>query len=163
MQLIQSPTLPPGCCFICRASQRESYIDTGVSHDYEGAYYICNMCLGEMARMHSFLSHDEYKDLRQSKEELEHQNFELIKRLGEFDELRDAMARAGYKLSDDGDVVVRGGYSPQANAYPDEREQGAKASVGIGEGEITESLHDAGMDELYSDELPTASEFSLDL
>jgi len=70
MQLIYSPTLLPGCCFICKGAQRESYLDTGVSLDYEGAFYICNMCVNEAAHIMSYISHDEYKDLRASKEQL---------------------------------------------------------------------------------------------
>lgn len=163
MQIVYSPTLPPGCCFICRASVRDSYVDTGVSHDYEGAYYICNICLGEMATMYSYMSFDEYKDLRQSNEELQRQNFELIKRLGELDAIHDALGRAGYKLSDSNDVVRVGGYTPKAAFYGEGVESTEGVELGVGEGETTEQSNDEGVGELHSDESSSNSEFSLDL
>lgn len=162
MEVIYSPTLPPGCCFICRGSVRDSYIDTKVSHDYEGAYYICNMCLAEMAKMQAFMSFDEYKDLRASKEDLERINFELIKRVGQLEEIHDALARAGYKRTDDGDLVRVTGYVPPAIVQREERTSGTEDLLGIGEGEITEQSHDQGVGELYSDEPSSDSEFTLD-
>lgn len=162
MQLIHTPTLPPGCCFICRGSVRDSYIDTGVSHDYEGAYYICNMCLGEMAQMHAYLSFDEYKDLRVANEELQAQNYELIKRVGELEEIDSALARAGYKRTSDGHVVAVGGWTPPADANAGEQLLSSEDQLGAGEGETIESLHDEGLGELHSAKQSTEG-FSLDL
>jgi hypothetical protein len=162
MQLVYAPTLPPGCCFICRASIRDSYVDTGISLDYDGAFYICNMCLGEMAKLYAYLSFDEYKELRISNEELQAQNYELIKRLGDLEKIHDALASAGYRLTDDGNVVVRGGYATKIAESGAAEFFSAEDSVGIGEGETAESLHDEGMDELHSNE-QSASDFSLDL
>lgn len=162
MQLIYTPTLPPGCCFICRGSIRDSYIDTNVQHDFDGAFYICNMCLGEMAKMYAYLSFDEYKDIRVANEELQAQNYELIKRVGELEEIERALARAGYKRTADGHVVAVGGWMPPADADSGIQLLGSTESVGVGEGENAESLHDEGVGELHSDE-QSASEFSLDL
>jgi hypothetical protein len=162
MQLIYTPTLPPGCCFICRASVRESYIDTAVSIDYEGAFYICNQCVAEMAVKYAYLSHDEYKDLRQSKEDLEAQNFVLIKRMGELEDIHDALVRGGYKLNDDGIVVRIGGYSSAFDEHIKSGASGAEAAMGVGEGETPEQSDDEGVGELHSDE-SGFSEFKLEL
>lgn len=162
MQLIYTPTLPPGCCFICKGAVRDSYIDTGVSLDYDGAFYICNMCLGEMARMQAYLSFDEYKDLRVSNEELQAQNYALIKRVGELEDIERSLARAGYKRIDDGSVVAVGGWSPPANADAGIQLFQSESQLGAGKGEITESVHDSEVAGLHSDEQSTSSEFSLD-
>jgi hypothetical protein len=160
MQLIYTPTLPPGCCFICRGSVRDSYIDTSVSHDYEGAYYICNQCVNEMAKMYAYLSFDEYKDLRTAKEDLERMNFELIKRVGELEGIHDALGRAGYKY--DGDVVRLGGYSSISDKDGEDGTSGTKAAVGIRAGTIVEQSDDEGMGELRSDESSSDDEYKLE-
>lgn len=162
MQLIYSPVLPPGCCFICRAAQRDSYIDTGVSLDYEGAFIICNLCITEMAHIMSFISHDEYKDLRASKDEIERINYELIKRVGALEESLRALANAGYRSNDDGTVIVSGGYLPEVVESEPKKPSRRKTTVGTGEGEVTESVHDSGMGELHSDESDTDSDFALE-
>lgn len=162
MQLIYTPTLPPGCCFICRGSVRDSYIDTAVSHDYEGAYYICNMCVSEMAKLYAYLSFSEYKELRIANEELQSQNYALIKRVGELEEIDRALARAGYKRTADGSVVAVGGWSPSSYADSGKQLHSSEVKLGAGEGETSEPLHDERVDELHTDEQPT-SDFSLDI
>jgi hypothetical protein len=48
------PALPPGVCFRCRVgseqNKREYFVDTGISLDWEGVIYLCNMCLDDIAR-----------------------------------------------------------------------------------------------------------------
>lgn len=164
MQIIYSIVLPPGCCFICRGAIRDSYVDTGVSIDYEGAFYICNLCLAEMAKMHAYLSFDEYKELRVANEELQAQNYALIKRVGELEDIERALANAGYKRNANGDVVVVGGYAPKANVETGDSVFSTESLLGIGEGETPEPVHDEGMAELHSDESGIdSSEFELDL
>jgi hypothetical protein len=115
MQRVETLVALPGHCIICRSAKppRECFIDTEISIDYEGAVCICNECVGEMARLLMFISQDDYKDLRKSKEDLEHLNFELIKRVGALEGSLRALADAGYKYTPDNGVVIDGGYSPQ--------------------------------------------------
>lgn len=161
MQVVHTLTALPGCCFICRASIRDSYIDTGVSIDYEGVFYICNECVNEMAHLHGYLSIDEYKDLRIQKEDLERQVFSLIKRLGELENIDRALVTAGYKRNDDGDIVRVGGYSAESNEIAIQGVYISEESMGIGEGEVTESSDDEGVGELHSDESSSSSDFEL--
>lgn len=162
MQVIYTPTLPPGCCFICRGAVRDSYIDTGVSQDFDGAAYICDQCVGEMARMQAFMSFDEYKDLRAAKEDLERQTFALIKRVGELENIHDAVVRAGYKFDGDGPLVRVGGYIAGVDEIPEDRSSEQGISLGVGEGETSEQSYDKGMDELHSDESSSNDEFALE-
>lgn len=163
LQLVYSPTLPPGCCFICKASIRDSYIDTGVTVDFDGTFYICNLCVVEIAEKYGFISHDEYKDLRSAKEDLEHLNFELIKRVGELERIHEALDYAGYKLCDDGGVVRLGGHFIKSDEDREEGASGTEVELGTRERKITKQSDDEGVGELHSDEPSSDSEFSLDL
>ena len=164
MQLTTSPVALPGCCFICRGAQRESYVDTGVSIDYEGAFYICNLCVNEAAHLMAFISHDEYKDLRKAKEDLEHLNFELIKRVGALEESHRALANAGYKFSDDGAIVRTGGYISEVVEGSELITPGGKEVLGDGESESPEQVHDEGVGELLTvTDDSSESEFKLEL
>lgn len=160
MQVIHTPVALPGCCFICRGAQRDAYIDTGISLDYEGAFYICNLCVNEMAHYMKFISEDEYKDLRTAKEEADHLNYELIKRVGGLEESLRALANAGYNYKPDIGVVVDGGYLPQAVENDSDESPGGTESLGVGEGETSEQSDDEGMAKLRSDD--DSSEFVLE-
>jgi len=162
MELVTTPVALPGCCFICRAATRESYIDTGVSLDFDGAFYICNICCEEIAKSYGYISHDEYKDLRGSKEELERLNYELIKRVGGLEESVRGLANAGYRLHDDGNVVISGGYLPQTVEPVTEKPPVGENDVGAGEGEASEQSDDEGVGELHSDESSSGNEFELE-
>jgi hypothetical protein len=160
MQLIYTPVALPGCCFICRAAQRDAYVDTLLSKDYEGAVYICNLCVGEMATLFAYLSFDEYKDLRASKEELERLNFELIKRVGDLENAIESLDRAGFVVRD-GSVLRRGGYAAKNNEVSGEDVSSSETELGVGEGTVTESSNDSQLDGLQSSE--SESDFSFDL
>ncbi len=42
--------MPPGCCKICGNGDTErTYVDFGIFVDYEGTWYICNLCFKEAA------------------------------------------------------------------------------------------------------------------
>lgn len=163
MRLVTSPVALPGCCFICRGAQRESYIDTDVSIDMYGAYYICNMCLMEMAHMCSYISHDEYKDLRRSKDDLEHINYELIKRVGALEESLHALANAGYKYTPDNGVVSVGGYSATPPEILPGITLGSAGDMEPREGESSESDDDEDLARLRPGGDLTDFEFILDI
>ena len=150
MELIYSPVALPGCCFICRAAQRDSYIDTGVSMDFEGAFYICHLCVDEMAVKYAYIAPDEYKDLRTQKEELESQNFQLIKRLGILEESLDALGNAGYRTDLSGNVVRVGGFSSSVDEEGRHVFERITEDVEPGEGESSESFDDEDLAGLRS-------------
>lgn len=160
MQVVQTLSALPGCCFICRGSIRESYVDTGVSIDYEGVFYICNECVNEMANLYGYLSMEGYKDLRVQKEDLERQVFVLIKRVGELENIDRALVAAGYKRNDDGDIVRIGGYPTESNEITIQGVHQSAESVGIGEGETSESSDDERVGVVHSNE--SGSNSSLD-
>jgi hypothetical protein len=54
MRYTEAPELPPGACFRClvgAGEKRDYFVDTGVSYDFEGQVYICNMCLVDFVKM----------------------------------------------------------------------------------------------------------------
>jgi hypothetical protein len=55
----------PGCCFICHSSNRNAYVDTGINIEYEGAIFICDTCMSEMAGLLNFLSPDTHNDVKE--------------------------------------------------------------------------------------------------
>jgi hypothetical protein len=120
------------------------------------------MCLGEMAQLYAFLSFDEYKDLRGAKEELERQNFALIKRLGELENIECALADAGYKRFDDGSIGLRGGYIAGVDEIPADRTPGTTTTVGTRKRTTFESSDDEGVGELHSDESSSDDDFKLE-
>lgn len=57
-QVVNTPILAPGTCFVCRSNSGGPFIDTGLSHIWytsapdvarDGAVYICSACITEMA------------------------------------------------------------------------------------------------------------------
>lgn len=64
---MDQPALPPGICYRCRVSEhagREYFVDTGISIDWEGVIYLCNMCLKDLARSTGeFFTKDEVDEL----------------------------------------------------------------------------------------------------
>lgn len=162
MQLVTTPVALPGCCFICRGAQRESYVDTGVSLDHEGAFYICNLCINEVAHIYSYISHDEYKDMRASKEDLEHINYELIKRVGALEESLRALADAGYKYNSDYGVVAVGGYNSKTLDEAARELPGRKTSLENGERESSEQNDDEDLAGVCSSG-DSESDFVLDI
>jgi hypothetical protein len=47
--LVNAPQALPGACFICNGA-KGPFIDTGISHQWHGAYYLCVTCITEIAR-----------------------------------------------------------------------------------------------------------------
>lgn len=47
-QVVDTPTVAPGECFICKSVRRGPFVDTGITDPYLGVFYICLGCLTEM-------------------------------------------------------------------------------------------------------------------
>lgn len=156
MRLTYSPEALPGSCFVCGNASRESYIDTGVSLEFHGAVYLCNLCLAEAAHLLGFATPDEVTALKNTVSTLETKQYELRRQLDGLE-----MAINGFTLArgtggadsiSDVDLVA---------SSADDRTSQSSGDVGDGASESTESLHDQGVAELSND--GESSEFTLNL
>lgn len=52
VQIYTVPPLPPNMCFKCRAGEgvRDFFVDLGMDTDYEGAVYLCDMCMTDIGK-----------------------------------------------------------------------------------------------------------------
>ena len=71
MQLISTPVSLPGSCFFCGSASRESYIDTTLSIEFHGAFYICNICAKNIGTLVGMMDEDKAILLRQENESLQ--------------------------------------------------------------------------------------------
>lgn len=50
MQIVEYPMLPPGKCLECGSGGRDrKYADTGLSVEFYGVVYLCELCLADWA------------------------------------------------------------------------------------------------------------------
>lgn len=75
--LTDTPHALPGCCFLCRSSDRELYIDVNLSVEPEdmypeyGAVYICvDECLREIVGLTGFITPDQAQAIARQNREL---------------------------------------------------------------------------------------------
>lgn len=45
---MEQPDFPPHTCSKCRSGNREFYLDIGVDTEFEGAVFLCNMCMSDL-------------------------------------------------------------------------------------------------------------------
>jgi hypothetical protein len=160
MQITYSPGALPGSCYFCGNGSREYYVDTGLSVEFHGAMYICNICATDIAHLIKFISPDEFKSIRQGKEELESINYELIKRVGVLEESLRELANAGYGTNSGGDVIRYGGALLETSEQSDKTISIGADELGEGEGASSESSDDENLGELRSDD--KRDEFTFD-
>lgn len=162
-QITATPDALPGHCFICRSSDREAYIDLGVSEEFYGAVYICvgkDSCMDEFAHMSGYLRPDKYEKLVKDNERLEKENTQLIKEVSIWKKAIDEFNSMGYDISVPDSLSSDSSDSPVSD-IEDEKpgDDSGEDSLGTGEGESSESSNDENLGELRSNDEP--DEFSL--
>jgi hypothetical protein len=152
MEITYSPVALPGSCFFCGSGNREYYIDTGMSVEFHGAMYLCNVCVEGIAALVRYIPPDDYKELMQSKEHLEEEVFALSKKLSTLEGVLRDLANAGYTVHDDGSIVRAGGVVLEDVLEPESPISIGKRELGEGEGAPSESNDDEDVGELHSND-----------
>jgi hypothetical protein len=155
MEITYSPAALPGSCYFCGSGGREFYVDTGVSVEFHGAMYICNICCEELARTVKFIPHDEYKELKARNEELSELTYQLRTKLDVVEESLRGLVNAGYRY-DGGSVIVSGGAVLEDVSESEGTVSEGTGELGEGEGTTPESSDDEGVVELRSDDASDA-------
>lgn len=151
MEITYSPAALPGSCFFCGSGGREFYVDTGLSVEFHGAMYICNICCEEIAKTVKFIPHSEYKALRAENEQLSELTYQLRTKLDVVEESLRGLVNAGYRY-DDGNVVRSGGAFLEDVSIAETPVSDGAGELGTGEGTSPEQSDDEGMGELRSDD-----------
>lgn len=148
-----APEALPGCCFVCRGTSRDFFIDVDTYMDsvngreYDGAVYLCSECLREMVQMVGYETPETVINLKAKQAELESLNFNLLLKV-------DGLERAISGLSDVGlsnrNLAIWDASTHLPMDY--EGAQSGEAAVGSGEGEASESVDDQRMVKLPADE-----------
>lgn len=149
MQVVEKPGALPGQCVMpaCGSASRSRYLDTGLQFEFYGAVYLCDLCLGEMARLFGFLEPEYVQELKDKLEAAETDRYRLQRQVD------------GLRMVVDGFTIARGtggadsvstalSAAEMADAEPGEGEEGLDG----GASRPSESLHDSGVAELPDDE-----------
>jgi hypothetical protein len=159
-RITNAPEALPGSCFLCSTASREFFVDTGMQVEFHGAFYICNECLAEMARLVGFETPGNVMALRATKDSLEKKVFDLTRDIDALERVVDGYSRLG-RTSNSG-IITDTSVLQQLpfDSLSDERASEGEASLGDGTSESPESSNESGM----ADVRPTESnEFTLEL
>lgn len=166
----------PGHCYFCGSGTKASYIDTSVSIEFYGAFYICHECLFAMAKLFGFLSAEEVNNLVEENKKLHEENVSLEIQRSALAEACQNLSVANFghnelmvvhddsnrsdSLSDDstsGDIDVLEDFESL-----DDESQQATGSVDSGEEFSIESSDDEGVEQFHSSSTqPGDFEFTL--
>lgn len=131
----------------CGSATRQRYIDTGLQFEFYGAVFICDLCLGEMARLLGFLEPDNVQALKDRLEEALNDNYLLTRQVD------------GLRMAVDGLSLARGAGGTDTVgaallAAQDDSVEPSDGVDGVDPGAVgpPESLHDEGVAELSDDE-----------
>lgn len=159
MEKVEYCTALPGCCYLCRSSNREWYIDTGQSIDFYGAVYICDECIMEMSTLAGMITPIHADELAARIRFFEEENFDLRVKVSGLEQAIDGLRIAG-RISGSDPIGI-----PHMDSSPEsEGSQGTEGQLGTGERTSPEPSNDEGVGELHSDESSSARpSFSLDI
>lgn len=162
MQITFAPTALPGQCFLCRSANREWFIDTLFSLDFEGAVFICNECYKEMAGLAKWISPEEYSSIKEDREHLLTENLKLESMIQELKNAVESLVAAGYNVYSDGSVSRSGGAPLEAPVATDEPVPVGENKLGKRKRTSAKQDNDEGVAELHSDASSDESEFKFD-
>lgn len=158
MQKVDHLVALPGCCWKCRSSNREWYLDLELSIDYYGAVYICDQCVIEMCHIAEMLTKGEVDSIILHAKQMEQDNFDLMVKVSGLEQAIDGLRVAGSvsRVDPDANPTLFGEANYQAEPVREE-------PVVSGAGDDVEPLHDEGMDELSADDSEPSNEFRLNI
>lgn len=159
MQRIELLTALPGCCWKCRSSNREWYLDLDISIDFYGAVFICCECIVEMCHIAGMVTAEEADKLQTQVSFLEELKFDQEVKISGLEQAIDGLRIAGRSLG--------------VNSFPPSSgiDDSIKSSAPTGTTELelqgnrsTQQVHDKGVAELSNDGGPKSeSAFKLSL
>lgn len=161
MILTTAPSALPGSCYLCGSASREAFVDLNTSIEFHGAFYLCNICVNEMAHLLGFTNPEKTSELLARIEELESEKFELSRQNAGYERALDGLRFAGIDvaLPVQQPVAVPVDHAPPA-AEPSQGED----QLGSGEGTSPEPTDDPLLAGVHTGELSHGgSEFTLDL
>ena len=150
-----APEALPGCCYFCRGTSRDYFLDTDMHIEFHGAVYICSECLREMAQFVGFEIPERVKHLKERISALEEINTNLL------------IERDGLEKAVDGLSTARSVRRVDTIWNPSDSVQLAfegteegETKLGDRENESSESLYDKGMADVSANDSST-NPFSL--
>lgn len=160
MEKVQYCAALPGCCWMCRSSNREWYVDTQQSIDFYGAVYLCNECIIEMSRLAGMFTVEDVEEFQNRIAFFEDENYHLRVRVSGLEQAIDGLRLAGSVpgISSISDAPVPISPTAETTSVGEESMEH--------EGRVTpESSNDEGVGELRSNESSSSGEstFSLNL
>jgi hypothetical protein len=174
--IVEVPQAAPGECLLCRgeASNRQWFVDTGISWDYYGAIYICNECVLEITHILGFITPQEAVELKTDRDVLAGEVHHLSVQLASLHSLENAVddflesrnRLAGLRVGSSVPISSEPATDSSVESIDGGAEGGSpptEGSVGSGAGTTPESDDDEGMAELHSDAGPDGSEFTLNI
>lgn len=98
--------MPPGCCKICGNGDTErTYLDFGIFVDYEGSWYICNVCFNEAAvEVMGYFTREEHLQLLGTNNQLVDQIEKLQAELDSYGSLNEVLGRFGLSATSINDL-----------------------------------------------------------
>lgn len=163
MQIVETPTVLPGCCRVCGGASKPWYLDLGTSEEFYGAVYYCNECLAEMARLAGYMTPEDRQKQEARIEELTTANFELQIKLEGMVKALDGLYVAGLLPSPPSTTPTRRGDLSEVVDSSVDEPQGGTGQLGEGEGTSAESSDDEGVGIVRSDGSSDSTDFSLSL
>lgn len=156
-----APEALPGCCFICRGTSREFFIDIDVDIQYperspfDGAAYLCSECLRELAQMAGYKVPEQVDQDKELINTLETLNFQLLTRVDGLEKAVDGLRTA----RDAGGIDSVWGNTVSSPSNDEGTSEG-EAEVGGRKGSPSESVNDEGMGFVPTDADSTKAGFN---
>lgn len=151
-----APEALPGCCYLCRGTSREFFIDTDMHIEFHGAVYFCSECIREIAQSVGYEVPERVKQLKERLSELESINVNLLIERDGLEKAIDGLssARVAGRTSSVWD-------SPDDVPMESEGTEQGEEELGSREGETPESSDDEGMDLVSADASDPIGSFKL--
>ncbi len=160
MRITDSPEALPGSCKLCGSGTKAPFIDFGLSEEFYGAWYLCEECYSEGARLLGYLPPVEALALETKYIALLEEKFQLLVKVSGLEQAIDGLRIARDSIPSD--ISDRPDSISVSLFEADEESQGGENLLGSGEGETSEPSDDKGLGELHSDDGANASpEFRL--
>jgi hypothetical protein len=159
MQIVETPTALPGQCKFCGPSDRKLYLDTGMSEEFYGAWFICNECVNYIADLFGYIHPERARSIQSESARILTENIALIETVNSLrlalQEVTSTLSpteelnasSVDFSLSDVDSTPVN---PAESDVVPAGNLQSPEQQLDSGEGEIDESSNDEGMADLRS-------------
>lgn len=143
--IVGCPPALPGSCYKCGSASRDRYVDLGMSVEFHGAMYLCDLCVEEMGSLVEMLSADKAKSLTLKNETAALRIDYLTHEVESLKVLSNAVDAVNSARTGNTEPALDGGLSGEE---PPVGEEAGPADAPDGESGPAESSDDEGVDEL---------------